>query len=158
MTKNEQIRLTNWRFKVLQQAGEARSVARTCRHHGISRDTIYKWRRRFAEQGVAGLCNRPGRPHYSPRAKPPEVIAKILYLRENYHFGACRIGDYLERFHQLSIARLFLNLENSLDVRQTREDPLVRRERAPDGSWTVDAWAPLEGFVANAGVRISFGG
>ena len=54
--------------------------------------------------------------------------------------------------------RLFLNLENLLDVRQTRKDPLVRPQRAPDGSWTVDAWAPLEGFVANAGVRIKFGG
>jgi transposase InsO family protein len=32
------------------------------------------------------------------------VIAKILYLRENYHFGAGRIADYLKRFHQLSIA------------------------------------------------------
>ncbi|HKK22294.1 MAG TPA: TonB-dependent receptor [Pseudohaliea sp.] len=53
--------------------------------------------------------------------------------------------------------RLFLNLENLLDVRQTREDPLLRPARAPDGRWTVDAWAPLEGFVANAGVRIRFG-
>lgn len=54
--------------------------------------------------------------------------------------------------------RLFLNLENLLDVRQTREDPLTRPQRAPVGSWTVDAWAPLEGFTANAGVRIKFGG
>ena len=54
--------------------------------------------------------------------------------------------------------RLFLNLENFLDVRQTREDPLTRPQRAPDGSWTVDAWAPLEGFTANAGIRIQFGG
>ncbi len=54
--------------------------------------------------------------------------------------------------------RLFLNLENLLDVRQTRENPLVRPDRAPDGSWTVDAWAPLEGFTANAGIRIKFGG
>ena len=38
------------------------------------------------------------------------------------------------------------------------KDPLVRPNRAPDGLWTVDAWAPLEGFVANAGVRIRFGG
>jgi outer membrane receptor for ferrienterochelin and colicins len=53
--------------------------------------------------------------------------------------------------------RLFLNLENLLDVRQTRDDPLLRPQRAPDGSWTVDAWAPLEGFTANAGVRIKFG-
>jgi outer membrane receptor protein involved in Fe transport len=54
--------------------------------------------------------------------------------------------------------RLFLNLENLLDVRQTRDDPLTRPQRAPDGSWTVDAWAPLEGFTANAGLRIKFGG
>lgn len=54
--------------------------------------------------------------------------------------------------------RLFLNLENLLDVRQTRDDPLTRPQRAPDGSWTVDAWAPLEGFTANAGIRIKFGG
>ena len=53
--------------------------------------------------------------------------------------------------------RFFLNLENILNVRQTREDPLVRPFRAPDGRWTVDAWAPLEGFVANAGVRVLFG-
>lgn len=54
--------------------------------------------------------------------------------------------------------RLFLNLENLLDFRQTREDLLTRPQRAPDGSWTVDAWAPLEGFTANAGIRIKFGG
>jgi transposase InsO family protein len=79
-------------------------VARTCRHFGLSRKTFYKWRRRFAENGVAGLCDRPRAPHRSPRATPAEVVAKILYLRENYHFGAGRIADYLKRFHQLSIA------------------------------------------------------
>ena len=53
--------------------------------------------------------------------------------------------------------RLFLNLENLLDVRQTKEDPLLRPSRAPSGLWTVDAWAPLEGFIANTGLRIRFG-
>lgn len=52
--------------------------------------------------------------------------------------------------------RLFLNLENILDVRQTRHDPLLLPARAPDGRWTVDAWAPLEGFTANGGLRIRF--
>ncbi len=53
-------------------------------------------------------------------------------------------------------ARIFLNVENLGDVRQTHEDPLVRPTRAPDGRWTVDAWAPLEGRTFNAGVRIRF--
>lgn len=50
----------------------------------------------------------------------------------------------------------FLNLENILNVRQTRWDPLVLPARAASGSWTVDAWAPNEGFIANGGVRIRF--
>lgn len=55
-------------------------------------------------------------------------------------------------------ARLFLNAENILGVRQTRFDPLLRPVRAADGRWTVDAWAPTEGFVLNGGVRLKFGG
>jgi outer membrane receptor for ferrienterochelin and colicins len=58
----------------------------------------------------------------------------------------------------LGRASLFLNLENILDVRQTKYDPLVRPDRAPDGRWTVDVWAPTEGFVVNGGVRLKFGG
>ena len=52
--------------------------------------------------------------------------------------------------------RLFANLENVLDVRQTKEAPLVRPTRRPDGRWTVEAWAPLDGRVINGGVRLSF--
>jgi iron complex outermembrane receptor protein len=52
--------------------------------------------------------------------------------------------------------RAFVNVENIGNVRQTDFDPMVRSSRAPDGRWTVDAWAPLDGFVANAGVRVAF--
>lgn len=58
----------------------------------------------------------------------------------------------------LGPVRLFVNAENLLDVRQTRYDPLVRPTRAPDGRWTVDAWAPTDGFTVNGGVRLTFGG
>lgn len=52
--------------------------------------------------------------------------------------------------------RLFVNAENLSDVRQTRNDPLVRPQRDIDGRWTVDAWAPVEGRVVNGGIRIQF--
>lgn len=52
--------------------------------------------------------------------------------------------------------RLFLNLENLTNIRQTRWNPLLRPDRGPDGRWTVDAWAPLDGRVINGGVRFSF--
>jgi iron complex outermembrane receptor protein len=52
--------------------------------------------------------------------------------------------------------KLFLNLENLTNVRQTRWDPLLLPTRASDGRWTVDAWAPLEGRIVNGGARFSF--
>jgi iron complex outermembrane receptor protein len=52
---------------------------------------------------------------------------------------------------------LFANAENILGVRQTRYHPLLLPARAPDGRWTVDVWAPTEGFVLNAGLRFRFG-
>jgi iron complex outermembrane receptor protein len=52
--------------------------------------------------------------------------------------------------------RLFANAENLGNVRQTSYDPLVRPDRHPDGRWTVDAWAPLDGRVINGGVRVFF--
>ena len=66
------------------------------------------------------------------------------------------LGAMVERkFGRTSV---FLNLENLLNVRQTKYAPLVLPRRAPDGRWTVDAWAPTDGFVVNGGVRLKFGG
>lgn len=105
MTKTEQNRVLAWRLKILRQARDMpRNVAQTCRHFGISRRTFYKWSARFKSHGEAGLCDRPRTPHHSPRASPRVVISKILYLRERYHFGPGRIANYLQRFHQLTVA------------------------------------------------------
>jgi iron complex outermembrane receptor protein len=63
------------------------------------------------------------------------------------------LGLLAER--HLGPARVFINLENLLDVRQTRYDPLVLPARSAEGRWTTDVWAPLEGRVINAGVRLT---
>lgn len=64
------------------------------------------------------------------------------------------VGFLVER--RAGRARFFLNAENIFNVRQTRWDPLVLRARRPDGRWTVDAWAPLDGRVFNGGLRVAF--
>jgi len=53
-------------------------------------------------------------------------------------------------------SQLFVNAENLFDVRQTRDEPLLLPARRPDGRWTVDAWAPLDGRVVNGGIRVVF--
>jgi len=62
------------------------------------------------------------------------------------------VGALVER--QVGWARLFLNLENLTNVRQTRTDPLLRPTRGAGGRWTTDAWAPLEGRVVNGGMKL----
>jgi outer membrane receptor for ferrienterochelin and colicins len=64
------------------------------------------------------------------------------------------LGLLAER--QFGHLRLFINGENLTGVRQTDWDPLIRPNQAPDGRWTVDAWAPLEGRNVNGGVRLMF--
>jgi len=58
--------------------------------------------------------------------------------------------------HPIGPFKLFVNVENLTNVRQTRWDPLLRPDRAVDGRWTTDAWAPLDGRVLNGGVRVKF--
>lgn len=62
------------------------------------------------------------------------------------------LGLLAER--RLGRARVFVNAENLADARQTRWQPLVLPARSPELRWTTDAWAPLEGRVINAGVRL----
>lgn len=76
---------------------------------------------------------------------PYRAFSKTLVL-----FG----GLYERRLTER--VRVFANLENIANVRMTRTHRLVRPHRLPDGRWTVDAWAPLDGRVLNAGVRMSW--
>ena len=64
------------------------------------------------------------------------------------------VGVLMER--RFGPVRLFLNLENLTDVQQHRWHSALRPDRAPDGRWTVDAWAPLDGRVINGGLRLQF--
>ena len=95
MTKAERTRLTAWRRRLLQEAGaSARNVARTCRRFGtasaICRMSVETGTKNTATRASA---NRPRKPHRSPQSTPREVVSKILYLRQNYHFGQSKIAD-----------------------------------------------------------------
>ncbi len=54
---------------------------------------------------------------------------------------------------QFGSLEVVVNFENLLNVRQTDTDPLLRRTRGMAGRLTTDAWAPLEGFMANVALR-----
>lgn len=50
------------------------TAAQTAAATGISRATVYKWIRRFKEEGELGLADRSSRPLHSPHALPTAEI------------------------------------------------------------------------------------
>ncbi|MDZ7629586.1 MAG: TonB-dependent receptor [Parvularculaceae bacterium] len=88
---------------------------------------------------------------------------------EAYYTGKQRLDDnpfretskpylHLGLVGQITIGRVswFLNAENLLDVRQTKEDPLILPTRSPEGQWTTDIWSRNDGFILNGGARLRF--
>jgi len=105
VTEKELARGGPRRLAVIRHAQEVTgNVSMTCRYFGITRQAFYKWLRRYEEQGLEGLRDRSRGPHVIPHATKPEVVSKIVYLRQHYHFGPHKIAMYLKRYHDIEVS------------------------------------------------------
>ena len=96
MNKIELKRKVRLRLEIIKHAEEVTgNISKTCRYFGISRQTFYKWVRRYKKQGEIGLSDQSKRPHTSPRSTPSDIVSKILYLRKIYYFGPEKISNYM---------------------------------------------------------------
>jgi transposase InsO family protein len=62
---------------------------------GISRQTVYKWVRRWRAEGQAGLTDRSSRPHRMPRRTSVSTTAAIVAARRAHHAGPVRLAAIL---------------------------------------------------------------
>ena len=71
-----------------------RNVARTCRHFGISRQTFYRWHRRYNSYNLTTLEARSPPPSSSPPAHVVSPLAdRVLALRHRYpRWGKDKLG------------------------------------------------------------------
>jgi transposase InsO family protein len=108
------------------------AVAHAADMVGVSRQTAWKWLRRYEAEGQAGLEDRSSRPARSPRALPRAQVDAILVARHQHRFGPHRlapitgvprstIGDVLAR-HGLSRLR-DQDGPTGIPVRYVRERP-----------------------------------
>jgi transposase InsO family protein len=105
VTEQQLLRMAKRRLAILRHAEEITgNVSLTCRYDGISRQVFYTWRRRYDAHGLDGLQDRSHRPQVSPNATRTEVVGKIIYLRQHYHFGPAKIAMYLARYHDIAIS------------------------------------------------------
>jgi transposase InsO family protein len=125
------------------------AVAHAAGMVGVSRQTAWKWLRRYETEGLVGLEDRSSRPAHSPRTLPQVQVDAILTARHEHRFGPHRlapivglsrstIGDVLTR-HGLSRLR-DQDGPTGIPIRYVRERPgellhidVKKLGRIPDG-------------------------
>ncbi len=87
------------RLEVLLEAERTgESVTAICRRHGISRDSYYRYRRRYLADGVDGLVDRSRAPLRSPGQIGADLEIEICRMRKDHpRWGARRIAAELRR-------------------------------------------------------------
>jgi transposase InsO family protein len=118
-----------------------------CRRFGISREKGYKWLRRHAAEGRAGLADRSRRPHRSPARTAAAVEKEVLRIREasNGTWGGRKIRAAMRRAGRkeapaASTVTAILRRHGELGVRAGgHPGPYERFERAaPNELWQMD--------------------
>jgi transposase InsO family protein len=131
MTERELDRRAAHRLAIIRHAQELTgNVSKTCRYYGISRQVYYKWLRRFEDGGLEALRDRSSRPHVSPATTRVEVVGKIIYLRQTYHFGPHKIAMYLKRYHDIELSPSGIwRILHRLDMSRLPSSQRYRRQR-----------------------------
>ncbi len=148
---------------VLFASQDGANIRALCRHYGISPATGYKWLRRWADDGLSGLHDRPRTPRHSPN-RSSDDIADLLRMAHSRHerWGPARSNAGWKT------TRLSLCLMHCPDERrETVQQQLVgvfERYGLPDRMtmdngepWgdTTGTWTALELWLMRLGIRVS---
>ncbi|TMA41500.1 MAG: IS481 family transposase [Deltaproteobacteria bacterium] len=88
--------------RVMQQGWSVEAAAAAA---GISKRTVYKWVKRFTDEGADGLLDRSSRPHRSPTRLQLEKADIVLELRRTRRMTAAKIAAVLH-LARSTVARL----------------------------------------------------
>jgi transposase InsO family protein len=131
------------------------TMAAACRKYGISRSTGYKWLRRYQRQPHQPLKELSKRPKNSPAKTCPQLEALIGSVRQQYHWGALKIWQYLQNqpIPDLPTVRTVHNIlkrQGHLTPTPKTSTPPQRFEREqPNQLWQCD----FKGYWIIAGRR-----
>lgn len=106
-------------------ATHGRSVSLTCRHFGISRQTFYRWQRRFRTHALSTLEDHSHRPRRvrQPTWSPALALAVLQLRTENPRMGKEKLRCLLAREGRTvsvsMVGRLLTHLKHSGQLRET---------------------------------------
>lgn len=120
-----------------RQSGE--NVSLTCRHFGISRETFYRWQRRYNARDLRTLEDRPRRPKKCRKPTwTPEQVAAVKALREEYPcWGKQKLAVLLRRDQGMVVSASMVGriLGHLKRTGQLVEPSGLRRIRARQSRW-----------------------
>src|SRR6185437_14151814 len=93
------------RYKmIIELERSGKTISDVCIEFGVSRQTWYKWKRRYNVYGIDGLKNQSRISHHIKNVKITKELEKIiLELRLNHRFGSMRIRFRLKRKYGVSL-------------------------------------------------------
>ena len=113
--------------------------------YGISRKTGYKWLERYEADGALGVHDRSRRPHSSPHATDPELLALLVRLRQRHpRWGAKKLLTIAARRAPTtdwpcpSTVAAHLKARGLITPRRRRQPPLVAPITRANEVWTTD--------------------
>jgi len=132
-------------FVRLAQRSEL-GMAELCRRFGISRETGYKWARRYAIDGVEGLSDRSRRPHRRARSTTAAIAQHVTALRrEHPAWGGRKLRRRLqdagvEDVPAASTITDILHREGLIDMGESGKHRAFLRfeSEAPNHTWQMD--------------------
>ena len=146
---------------VLEKLENLKTMSALCKEYGITRNTGYKWLKRFEKNGFEGLENKSKAPRSSPLKIDPEIALEVVKIRIRHNFGAPKIHALLKReigdktpsertiSRVLYAAGLIVVKKRKKKVRILSSKPKIEFEK-PNELWTID----FKGWWISAGDKI----
>jgi transposase InsO family protein len=135
------------RLDFITQAMQAElPFSELCRRAGISRQTGYKWLKRYRSDGQQALSDRARRPRNSPTRSSPEIEQRVLELRAQHpRWGGRKISRRLldlglQPVPAPSTVTAILHRHDCIDPKASEDaTPWKRFERSqPNELWQMD--------------------
>ncbi len=122
------------RLRLCERIAGGWPVSHAAESMGISRDRAYVWWRRYQEEGVAGLEDRPCRPRRCPRQTKASVERRIVTLRQRRGLGPARIAGIVG-MHASTVHRVLERhgVSRLADLDRTTREPIRRYEMSRPG-------------------------
>ena len=151
------------RMRVAVTDVKTMNVSAFCDEHGCSRETFYKWRRRYLQGGVEALEPLSRAPKWSPRATSPAVVEAVIRLRKELNELTGDSGPSTIRYHlakrqdkplpsESTIWRILQRHGHIVPAPQKRPKSSWRRfeASAPNEMWQTDVtdWPVATGEIA----------